>query len=108
MTLARHGFMMLTVAAMQPLFAQQFPVSSGAVVNAKAVFAGKCSWCHAAYGAEADKGPRLAGSALTDAQLEARIRLGVAGSMPGFGDSLTEAEITALVKHIRSLPVEKQ
>lgn len=96
----RAGALVLLGMAHLPGGAQP---AGAAAPNARALFAGKCSWCHAAYGMEADKGPRLAGTTLSDAELEARIRLGVPGAMPGFGQALSDAEIAALIRHIRSL-----
>jgi mono/diheme cytochrome c family protein len=67
------------------------------------VFATQCSWCHAAYGMQADKGPRLAGTLLSGPEIADRIRNGKGDAMPGFRKSLSEAQITALTLYIEGL-----
>ena len=37
-------------------------------VNVKKVFATNCSWCHDGYGMDAGKGPKLAGTTMTEEQ----------------------------------------
>src|SRR5689334_3065741 len=66
--------------------------SSAAASNAaaltpqvKQIFATQCSWCHGAWGMKADKGPQLAGTQMTEQQVEDRIRNGKEGYMPAFG-----------------------
>jgi mono/diheme cytochrome c family protein len=69
----------------------------------KKLFANNCSWCHGAYGMTADKGPRLAGTKKTEEQVRERIRNGKEGYMPPFAKILTEPQIAAFAKYIKSL-----
>ncbi len=71
--------------------------------EAKAIFASQCSWCHGDYGMKADKGPRLAGTLMTERQVEERIRGGKPGYMPSFRQHLNDAQITLMAKYIKSL-----
>ena len=73
------------------------------VVEVKKLFANNCSWCHGAYGMTADKGPRLAGTEMTEEQIRERIRHGKEGYMPPFGKVLSDQEIAAFAKFIKSL-----
>ncbi|MBV9248476.1 MAG: cytochrome c [Acetobacteraceae bacterium] len=72
----------------------------------KKLFAAQCSWCHGAYGMKADKGPRLAGTEMTEKQVHDRILNGKPGLMPSFRKVLTEEQITEFVKYIKSLKPE--
>ncbi len=72
----------------------------------KGIFAGQCSWCHGAWGLKADKGPRLAGTSMTEQQVEERIRHGKPGYMPPFGKQLSAQEITLMANYIKSLKPE--
>jgi len=78
-------------------------VAAVPVVEVKKLFANNCSWCHGAYGMTADKGPRLAGTKMTEEQVRERIRRGKEGYMPAFGKVLNDQEITAFAKYIKSL-----
>jgi mono/diheme cytochrome c family protein len=51
----------------------------------------------------ADKGPRLAGTQLSEGQVEDRIRNGKEGYMPSFCKDLTDAQIAAFARYIKSL-----
>jgi mono/diheme cytochrome c family protein len=75
-------------------------VSEGEV---KGLFANHCSWCHGAFGMTADKGPRLAGTQLTEEQIGERIRKGRPGYMPPFGKVLSDRQVAAFAKYIKSL-----
>ncbi len=66
-------------------------------------FANNCSWCHGAYGMTADKGPRLAGTKMTEEEVRERIRHGKEGYMPSFAKVLNEQQIAAFAKYIKSL-----
>ncbi len=72
----------------------------------KDIFATKCSWCHGDWGLKADKGPRLAGTKMTEQQVEERIRDGKPGYMPSFRKALSDQEITTMAKYIKSLKPE--
>ncbi len=71
--------------------------------DAKAIFAGQCSWCHGDYGMKADKAPRLAGTQMTTPQVEDRIRNGKPGYMPSFRRFLNDGQIALMAKYIKSL-----
>jgi mono/diheme cytochrome c family protein len=71
--------------------------------EAKTIFAAQCSWCHGDYGMKADKGPRLAGTQMTERQVEERIRGGKPGYMPSFRKFLNDAQIALMAKYIKSL-----
>jgi mono/diheme cytochrome c family protein len=73
------------------------------VPEIKKLFANNCSWCHGAYGMTADKGPRLAGTKMTEDEVRERIRHGKEGYMPSFAKVLNEQQIAAFAKYIKSL-----
>jgi mono/diheme cytochrome c family protein len=73
------------------------------VTEVKKLFANNCSWCHGAYGMTADKGPRLAGTKMTEDEVRERIRHGKEGYMPPFGKVLNDQQIAAFAKYIKSL-----
>jgi mono/diheme cytochrome c family protein len=80
--------------------------SSGAAVSnveVKKLFANNCSWCHGSYGMTAEKGPRLAGTTMTEEEVRERIRHGKEGYMPPFASVLSEQQIAAFAKYIKSL-----
>ena len=76
------------------------------VTEIKQLFAGQCSWCHGAYGMKADKGPQLAGTQMTEKQVFDRIKNGKSGLMPSFKKALSDEQITAFAKYIKSLKPE--
>ena len=107
MLLAAVGF--LSVAPTTAPAAEN-EAATGAEANAevpvteiKKLFANNCSWCHGAYGMTADKGPRLAGTQLTEEQISERIRKGRPGYMPPFGKVLNDRQVAAFAKYIKSL-----
>jgi mono/diheme cytochrome c family protein len=67
------------------------------------LFATSCGWCHSKGGREAGKGPKLMDTALTDAEIIARIRNGKVGHMPAFGSTFDDAQLAAIVAYIRAL-----
>jgi mono/diheme cytochrome c family protein len=71
--------------------------------DAKAIFAAQCGWCHGGFGMTPDKGPRLAGTEMTQEQVEQRIRNGKMGYMPSFRKHLNDAQITLMARYIKSL-----
>jgi mono/diheme cytochrome c family protein len=79
------------------------PPSSALTPEVKQIFATQCSWCHGAWGMKADKGPRLAGTQMTEQQVEDRIRNGKQGYMPAFRKTLSDEEIETMAKYIKSL-----
>lgn len=93
------------------------PAAAGAVVDGAAVFASRCVACHQATGAGLPGVfPPLAGSewvAAKEATLAALVLHGVNGTltvkgstyngaMPAFGGQLQDAELAAVLTHIRS------
>jgi mono/diheme cytochrome c family protein len=80
--------------------------TAGPSPEVKQIFATQCSWCHGAWGMKADKGPRLAGTQMTEQQVEDRIRNGKQGYMPAFRKTLSDEEIETMAKYIKSLQPE--
>ena len=80
--------------------------TTGPSPEVKEIFATQCSWCHGAWGMKADKGPRLAGTQMTEQQVEERIRDGKQGHMPAFRKTLSDEEIETMAKYIKSLKPE--
>ncbi len=71
--------------------------------DAKALFGGQCGWCHGDFGMSAARGPQLAGTKMTEHEVEQRIRNGKPGYMPGFSKSLDPEQIVLIAKYIKSL-----
>ena len=81
-----------------------FPsVTDAERADARAIFAGQCAWCHGSYGMTADKAPRLAGTEMTDPEVQERIRNGKPGYMPSFRRFLNDQQIALMAKYIKSL-----
>jgi mono/diheme cytochrome c family protein len=78
--------------------------AAGQSFDVNKLFAGSCGWCHSKGGREAGKGPRLMGTALTDAEIISRIRSGKTGQMPAF--SFTDEQLRSIVAYIRALKLE--
>ena len=72
-------------------------------INVKKLFATNCSWCHDDYGMAAGKGPRLAGTDMTEKQVYERIKNGKSGAMPSFAKTLSPEQIAAFAAYIKSL-----
>jgi mono/diheme cytochrome c family protein len=89
----------------QPTSANAAPsgVSDAQEAEAKAVFAAQCGSCHGDYGMKAGKAPRLAGTQMTEHEVEQRIRNGKPGFMPPFRSSLNDQQIALMAKYIKSL-----
>lgn len=74
-------------------------------VDVKKVFATNCSWCHDGYGMDAGKGPKLAGTTMTEEQIRQRILNGKSGgAVPAYKKVLTEEQVNALATYIKGLP----
>ncbi len=71
--------------------------------EAKLIFAGQCGYCHGSYGMTAGTGPRLAGTQMTQQQVEERIRNGKEGLMPSFRKFLDDQQIALMARYIKSL-----
>ena len=78
-------------------------ISEQQITDAKAIFANQCGWCHGDYGMKPDKGPRLAGTQMTELQVEERIRNGKPGYMPSFRKFLNNEQIALMAHYIKSL-----
>ena len=114
----------LSIMLLAPLFslsslfsfvgAADFPTTSAATIttaDGSALYASKCVICHAKNGAgtpawRAKGQPDLSDSEWqkthSDEQIATRIREGK-GKMPGFAKKLSDEEIKALVKQVRTL-----
>jgi mono/diheme cytochrome c family protein len=79
------------------------PITEQQVTDAKAIFANQCGWCHGDYGMKPDKGPRLAGTQMSEPQVEQRIRNGKPGYMPSFRKFLSDDQIALMAHYIKSL-----
>jgi mono/diheme cytochrome c family protein len=79
------------------------PGAAESEIDVKKLFAAQCGWCHADYGMKEGKAPRLAGTRLTEKQVYNTIRNGRADAMPSFRRTLTEEQIQAFAKYIKSL-----
>jgi mono/diheme cytochrome c family protein len=92
------------VAGALPAAAQQSATTpDDANVDVKQLFASTCGWCHSGGGRVAGKGPQLMNSPKSDDELRNRIKIGKEGAMPAFGEALSDAQIDAIIKYIRSL-----
>jgi mono/diheme cytochrome c family protein len=92
--------------AASPAPASTTDESPATAIDVKKLFASQCAWCHADYGMKPGKGPKLAGTRMTEKQVHDRIRDGKEDAMPPFRRVLTEEQITAFAKYIKSLPVQ--
>jgi mono/diheme cytochrome c family protein len=87
----------------EPAKANADTVDAQQETDAKAIFAAQCGWCHGDYGMKPDKGPRLAGTQMTEKQVEERIRNGKPGYMPSFRKFLNDSQIALMARYIKSL-----
>ena len=71
--------------------------------EAAGIFASTCGFCHANGGREQGKGPKLMGTARSDAFIVNRIKTGKEGAMPSFKGALSDAEIRGILHYIRNL-----
>jgi mono/diheme cytochrome c family protein len=71
--------------------------------DVKKLFATNCSLCHQANGMRQGDGPKLAGTAKSEDQVIEQIKHGKT-PMPGFEGKLSEQQIKALARYIKSLP----
>jgi mono/diheme cytochrome c family protein len=78
-------------------------VDAKQVADAKEIFGAQCGWCHGDFGMKPDKGPRLAGTQMTEKEVEERIRSGKPGYMPSFRRFLNDQQIALMAKYIKSL-----
>ena len=71
--------------------------------EAREIFAAQCGWCHADFGMKAGKAPQLAGTQMTEQEIQSRIRNGKPGYMPPFRKTLDDQQITLMARYIKSL-----
>jgi mono/diheme cytochrome c family protein len=81
-------------------------INAQQVADAKEIFGAQCGWCHGDFGMKPDKGPRLAGTLMTEKEVEERIRNGKPGYMPSFRKFLNDGQITLMATYIKSLKPE--
>jgi mono/diheme cytochrome c family protein len=86
-----------------PAPAKPVTITEQQVTDAKAIFANQCGWCHGDYGMKPDKGPRLAGTQMSEPQVEQRIRNGKPGYMPSFRKFLSDDQIALMAHYVKSL-----
>ena len=93
----RAAFVVLMLALVVPAIAQDQPAD---------IYKAKCAGCHGADGSKAMMGAKpLNGAdvqAMSDADLSASITNGK-GKMPAYKGKLTDAQISGLVKYVRTL-----
>jgi len=81
--------------------------AAATLLDPKLIFANNCSWCHGDFGRKRGKGPKLAGTSMTDDQLRQRIRKGSSGMMPPYEKSLNAEQIDVLIGFIRKISDEE-
>ena len=91
------------------------PVAGQSAANGVAVFKSKCATCHGPDGAGTAVGKSLKVADLrsaevqkkSDAELIQSVTEGK-GNMPGFKDNISDEEIAAAVKHVRTFAAKKK
>ena len=71
--------------------------------DVKKLFAANCSLCHQANGMRQGDGPKLAGTSKSEEQVIEQIKRGKS-PMPSFDGKLSDQQIKALARYIKSLP----
>jgi mono/diheme cytochrome c family protein len=79
------------------------PASAKETFDVPQLFASTCGFCHAEGGRAAGKGPKLAGTARSDAFIVNRIKNGKEGAMPAFEGALSDRQIKAILVYIHGL-----
>ncbi len=97
---------------MLPCACQRHSDDSGAAIDGSLIYASACARCHGADGCggiavgSTAKSRNLCDpafqSSISDSQIKQTIVKGQ-GMMPAFGDDYNDAQLSALVRHIRSL-----
>lgn len=85
---------------------QQANGEAAAQIDVKKVFSQSCALCHANYGLDPGRAPKLAGTKLSAREVHKRIADGVSGAMPAFKRTLSPEVIQALTDYIMALPKE--
>jgi mono/diheme cytochrome c family protein len=106
----RHRFIGLAATAFALVFftAQAYAINEPLKNDEEVagLFASVCGFCHADGGRTAGKGPQLMNTKRSNAFITNRIKYGFPSRMPAFGQTLTEAQIKAIVHYIRHLKPE--
>ena len=68
----------------------------------RSLYLKNCAHCHA-DDATGDEGPDLHGLTRSDPWLATRIRNGIKGEMPAFGEKFHDREVKALIAYLHSL-----
>ena len=103
------GLVAANAAAQGPMSSTKPPEApaatqaAGGPLDVNQLFATTCGWCHSNGGRTAGKGPKLAGTTLTDAEIIHRIKTGKTGAMPAFGSTFSDEQLQAIVRYIREL-----
>jgi mono/diheme cytochrome c family protein len=79
------------------------PALAAGSTDVPQLFASTCGFCHENGGRVAGKGPKLAGTARSDAFIINRIKNGKEGAMPAFEGVLSNRQIKAIITYIRGL-----
>lgn len=86
--------------------AQQAADPGQSNLDVNQLFASTCGWCHSNAGRAPGKGPQLMNTTRTDDFIRNRIKYGKEGAMPGFGRTLSDADIDRVISYIRALKPE--
>jgi mono/diheme cytochrome c family protein len=111
-TLLPLAFILL-IAAPAPLFAQAghdhaqhqhgpAPAAEAGAGAGRQVFVQNCAGCHGAN-AEGKVGPKLAGTAHSEAEIRQFVTRGIPPKMPAFGGRLPAQQIAAVAAYVKSL-----
>ena len=114
MTSSRVSLVLLVTACcvlLAPRIARAAENESATITNqeraeARELVASHCGSCHADYGMKAGKGPQLAGTQMTEREVEQRIHDGEPGYMPPFKLLLNQDQVKLLAKYVKSLKPE--
>jgi mono/diheme cytochrome c family protein len=77
-------------------------VGSASIKTGRSLFLKNCAHCHG-DDARGDEGPDLHGLKKSDDWIARRIRNGVKGEMPAFGEKFSQSDVEGLIGYLRSL-----
>ena len=77
-------------------------------LDVRVLFASNCGFCHSDGGRAAGKGPQLMDTRRSDDFIRERIKNGMEGAMPAFGQMFSDADVDAIIKYIHDLKPERQ
>jgi mono/diheme cytochrome c family protein len=78
-------------------------INSSGVARGHDLFLMNCAHCHGADARGTDEAPDLTKSRASEARIAAVVKKGIKGEMPRFGQKLTDADVSMLIRFIRSL-----